>query len=456
MLLGCIADDFTGATDLANTLTRRGMSTVVLLSVPRGGAPVPGADAVVVALKSRSNPADEAVRMSLAALDWLRDAGLQPPQGNRQEINARVSAASGLSRTTLRETESGPQFYFKYCSTFDSTDAGNIGPVAEALLGALGEEFTVACPAFPTNQRTVYKGHLFVGDVLLSESGMRHHPLTPMTDPSLVRVLARQAKGKVGLVQHATVAQGPDAIRGALQTLCAEGCRFAIVDALSDADLVAIGAACADMKLITGGSGLAIGLPDNFRRAGLLRDAAADALPQVHGHAAVLAGSCSAATLRQVAVMRQRCEWFELDPFEIGAGGDLARKALEWAAPRVSAKPVLIYSTAEPGTVERVQAALGRGQAGHLIERTFGQIAQGLVQMGVRRLVVAGGETSGAVVAALGIEALRVGPEIDPGVPWTASVGDDPVALALKSGNFGADDFFLKAFQKLGTADGRR
>src|SRR5476649_2184574 len=233
MLLGCIADDFTGATDLANTLVRQGMSTVVLLGVPHGS--VPDADAVIVALKSRSIPAADAIKLSLGALDFLKRGGAR-------------------------------RYYFKYCSTFDSTDAGNIGPVAEALLAALGERFTIACLAFPTNKRTIYQGNLFVGDQLLSESSMRHHPLNPMTDSSLVRVLQRQARGKVGLIPFEVVEKGTDAIRGAIQALTAAGTRHAIVDALTDQHLLAIGAACADMKLLTGGSGLALGLPENFRR----------------------------------------------------------------------------------------------------------------------------------------------------------------------------------------------
>jgi uncharacterized protein YgbK (DUF1537 family) len=425
VLLGCIADDFTGATDLANTLTRRGMATVVLLGVPRPNMPAPDADAIVVALKSRSNPVAEAVEMSLASLAWLRRAGAQ-------------------------------QFFFKYCSTFDSTDAGNIGPVAEALLAALGERFTVACPAFPTNQRTVYRGYLFVGDVPLSESSMREHPLTPMTDSSLVRVLQRQSTGRAGLIAFDTVEQGPDAIRSAYDRLREGGVRFAIVDALTDAHLLRIGAACRDLKLVTGGSGLALGLPENFRRAGLLGKREADAPLRASGHAAVLAGSCSAATRRQVAQMKQRCPWLQLDPRDLRDGDHEVKKALEWAGSRLGADPVLIYSTAEPAAIEQAQALLGRERAGRLIETVMGKIARGLVDLGVRRLVVAGGETSGAVVTALGIEGLRVGSEIDPGVPWTAGIGEPALALALKSGNFGADDFFLKAFDKLRTADARR
>jgi uncharacterized protein YgbK (DUF1537 family) len=425
MLLGCIADDFTGATDLANTLTQQGMATVVLLGVPSPDVVFGDVDAVVVALKSRSIPAGDAVTQSLAALAWLQRRGAR-------------------------------QTYFKYCSTFDSTDAGNIGPVAEALLDALNDDFTVACPAFPTNGRTIYQGHLFVGASLLSESSMRHHPLTPMTDAWLPRVLQRQSRGRVGLIDFAVVERGSAAIRAAAARLRADGVRIAIVDALTDAHLVAIGAACADLKLLTGGSGLALGLPDNFRRAGLLRRHDVDRLPHVGGDAAVLAGSCSAATQRQVAYMAQRCESRALDPTALAVQASLPEEVLAWARTRLGDRPILIYSTTDPAAVKSVQGALGREQAGQLIEQAMGSIARGLVAAGVRRLVVAGGETSGAVVTALGIGGLRIGPEIDPGVPWTASVGERPLALALKSGNFGAADFFLKAFEKLAAADERR
>lgn len=418
ILLGCIADDFTGATDLANTLTRQGMATVVLLGVPRRDLAVPDADAAVIALKSRSIPAADAVRLSLAALAWLERAGAR-------------------------------QYYFKYCSTFDSTDAGNIGSVAEALLAALEIDFTVACPAFPTNGRTVYRGYLFVGDVLLSESSMRHHPLTPMTDALLVRVLARQSKGRVGLIAHDIVREGGPAIRGAMERLRADGVRLAIVDALADADLIAIGDACAGLRLLTGGSGLALGLPENFRRAGLLQPKSSHALPVVDGHAAVLAGSCSAATQRQVDYMKRQCDSFELDPIALRSRDDIVEKVLHWARPRLGERPLLVYSTADAPSVEKVQAALGRERAGHLVENAMGAIAKELVAMGVRRLIVAGGETAGAVVTALGVEGLRIGEEIDPGVPWTASIGNPPLALALKSGNFGSDDFFVKAFHIL-------
>src|SRR3954467_10214303 len=420
VLLGAIADDFTGATDLCNTLVRRGMHTVQLIGVPAEQDMPPGdADAVVVALKSRTIPAAEAIAMSLDALAWLRRAGAR-------------------------------QILFKYCSTFDSTDEGNIGPVAEALLDALRSDFTLFCPAFPENGRTIFKSYLFVGDLLLSESGMRDHPLTPMRDPSLVRVLQRQTTGRVGLVQHATVARGPAAIRAAFDALRAGGMRHAIVDAIADADLEAIGEAAADLPLITGGSGIALGLPENFRRQGLLGEGGgAGALPRIAGAAAVLSGSCSQATQAQLAYMRERAPVFAIDPIAAAGGRDIAREALDWAMPRLGDDPILISATAAPDEVAAVQQALGRKRAGALVEQIMANIARGLVERGVRRLVVAGGETSGAVVQALGVTGLRIGRQIDPGVPWTVSLGDQPLALALKSGNFGAPDFFLRAFDVL-------
>lgn len=415
LLLGCIADDFTGATDLANTLVKAGMRTIQLLGIPPADLAVPPADAIIVALKSRSNPASEAVAMSLAALRWLEGRGAR-------------------------------QIFFKYCSTFDSTDRGNIGPVADALLEAMGESFTVFNPAFPTNKRTVYKGYLFVADELLSESGMRHHPLTPMTDPSLVRVLQRQTAHKVGLVSYATVSQGPAAVSAQMARLRADGVRHAVLDSLSDEHLMVLGEACADVRLVTGGSGMAMGLPANFVRQGLLTPGQQAETPKVTGPAAVLSGSCSLATQAQVAHMLRDHEGFNLDPIRMAAGEDMVSQALAWAAGRLSERPLLIYSTAAPEQVSLTQKQLGREQAGGMIEQAMGEIARGLVARGVRRVLVAGGETSGAVVTALGVKGLTIGPEIDPGVPWTFSIGPASLALALKSGNFGSVDFFTKAF----------
>ena len=418
-VLGCIADDFTGATDLAGTLVRAGMRSVQMIGVPASPAVAIDAEAVVIALKSRTIPADEAIAQSLAALDWLQAAGCR-------------------------------QIFFKYCSTFDSTDAGNIGPVAEALMAALGADFTIACPAFPKNRRTVFKGHLFVGDALLHESGMQDHPLTPMTDSNLVRVLARQSKSEVGLVPFDRVRAGAGAITKDFAALGDGGARMAIVDALDEDDLMRIGEACAGLPLVTGGSGVAIGLPANYRKAELLGDpAAADALPAVEGASAILSGSCSRATQEQVRLAAERCPSFRIDPLALGAGEDLVAAALDWAGSRLGADPVLITATAEPEAVKRAQDELGVERAGTVVEDALSRIAQGLVAAGARRLIVAGGETAGAVVGRLGVTGLRIGPEIDPGVPWTVTLDEPPLALALKSGNFGAPDFFLKAFEAL-------
>jgi uncharacterized protein YgbK (DUF1537 family) len=401
-------------------LVRGGMRTVQVIGVPGDNDPAPDADAVVVALKSRTAPVGQAVRESLAALDWLRRAGCR-------------------------------QYFFKYCSTFDSTDEGNIGPVADALIDALGSGFALACPAFPTNARTVYQGHLFVGGVLLNESGMENHPLTPMKDANLVRVLSRQTDGTVGLVPFATVEQGAGAIRKAMTALKEQGRRYAIVDAVTDAHLVAIGEAAEAHALLTGGSGIAMGLPANFRRMGLLAEGAdPGGLPPAGGHAAVLSGSCSRATLAQLGAARAHLPVHEVDPLACPDAASLADAALAWAADRLGRTPVVIAASAPPDRVAAIQARLGQDAAGALIEDTLARVAQGLVARGVRRLVVAGGETSGAVVSRLGVRALRIGPEIDPGVPWTFAEGGGPgLHLALKSGNFGATDFFTKAFAVL-------
>ena len=425
-LIGCIADDFTGATDLANNLVRAGMRCVQTIGVPDGGAAVQ-ADAIVVALKSRTVPAAEAVEQSLAALRWLQAQGVE-------------------------------QVYFKYCSTFDSTPEGNIGPVTEALLDALhgpGQGFTIACPAFPVNQRTVFKGHLFVGDVLLSDSGMRHHPLTPMTDANLVRVMQAQTRRKVGLVAQDVVAAGPQAIRERFAALQAEGVGVAVVDAVSNEDLMLIGQALAGMPLVTAGSGIAIGLPQNWPQLQARgADVRADALPPARGAQAVVSGSCSVATNAQVLHFKQSGRpSLAIDPLAIAAGEDVAAQALAWAEPLLASGPVLFYATAEPSAVRAVQEKLGVARAGEMVEHTLSRIAAGLVQRGVRQLLVAGGETSGAVVQALGVQRMAIGPQIDPGVPWTSV--DTPlcpgeqVHVALKSGNFGSTDFFTKAFAQL-------
>lgn len=373
----------------------------------------------MIALKTRTAPPRAAIDASLAALEWLREAACS-------------------------------QFFFKYCSTFDSTDGGNIGPVAEALMDALQTPFTIACPAFPANGRSVFRGYLFVGDGLLHESGMRHHPLTPMTDSNLVRVLQRQCGRKVGLVHLESVRAGEAEIRKAFADVQCEGSAIAIVDADSASDLMAIGAASRDLPLLTGGSGLAMGLPANFRSKELIAgDTPAGRLPHIEGLEAVVSGSCSAATQRQVALMKMHAPAFPIDPLAVAAGADVVGEAVDWAAGRLRGGPLLIYATADATTVQKVQSELGTERAGILVERTLAAITCRLVDLGVRRLIVAGGETAGAVVNTLGVPGLRIGEEIDPGVPWTVSLGDRQLALALKSGNFGSDDFFLKAWSRL-------
>mgnify|MGYP003345580315 CR=1 FL=1 len=344
------------------------------------------------------------------------------------------------------QAQGAEQIYFKYCSTFDSTPEGNIGPVTEALMQALNCDFTIACPAFPAAGRTIYKGHLFVGDVPLDESGMRDHPLTPMRDANLVRVLQAQMQGKVGLIDYADVARGPEAIRARIDALKAAGVKAAIVDVLNNEDLLRLGCAVRDLPLVTAGSGVAIGLPQNYALSGVV----ANALPRVNGFRAVVSGSCSVATNAQVAhFKRQGGAARALDVAKLAAGEPEIACLLDWAKPLLATSPVLIYSTAEPADVQAIQSRLGAANAGQLIENALASLASALVEAGVDQMVVAGGETSGAVVQALGIEALRIGPQIDPGVPWTMSIGDKRIALVLKSGNFGGEDFFVKAFQVL-------
>jgi uncharacterized protein YgbK (DUF1537 family) len=416
LLLGCIADDFTGATDLANNLVRAGMRVVQAIGVPADPLDA-DVDAVVIALKSRTIAPAEAVAQSLDALRWLRAQGAR-------------------------------QIYFKYCSTFDSTPQGNIGPVTEALMDALHCDFTIATPAFPDNKRTVFKGYLFAGDVLLNESGMQNHPLTPMTDPNLVRVLQAQCKRRVGLIDYTVVARGAQAIEERIAQLKAEGVSIAVVDAVSNDDLLRMGPALKKMPLLTAGSGVAIGLPANF---GLAPSSQASALPKAGGNKAVVSGSCSLATNRQVQDFVQRGgAAMAIDPLRIASGADVVAEVLSWATPLIDKGPVLVYSTAEAGAVKSVQGRLGVEEAGAMVERTIASIVRGLVERGVHQLVVAGGETSGACVQALGIAQMQIGPQIDPGVPWCHAPSDaapeSGLHIALKSGNFGSDDFFTKAF----------
>jgi 3-dehydrotetronate 4-kinase len=422
--LGCIADDYTGASDLANTLTRQGLRTVQTIGVPADDLKMPEVDAVVVSLKSRSIEASEAVAKSLAAEKWLRGRGAS-------------------------------HVLFKICSTFDSTDKGNIGPVMDALRKESGDAIVLVTPAFPETGRTVYKGNLFVGSVPLNESPLKDHPLNPMHDSNLVRVLTRQSWTKVGLVELAVVTRGADAVRARLAELAGEGIGSAIIDAVFDRDLETIGLVASGHRLSVGASGIGLGLARALAARGEGARVAANAASEeaVGGSVACLAGSCSQATLGQIANAEEIMPVLHLDPDRVVAGKEEARRAVAWARERLGSGPLLIASSARPEEVAALQARHGRDAAGHAIEQAMADIAEGLVQAGVRRLVVAGGETSGAAVDRLGIPGFLVGEEIAAGVPVLravgAKIGTKPVdmLLALKSGNFGRPEFFSDALK---------
>jgi uncharacterized protein YgbK (DUF1537 family) len=420
LALGCIADDYTGASDLANTLTRCGLRTVQTIGVPSDDLKLPEVDAVVVSLKSRSIEAGIAVARSRAAEKWMRGRGAS-------------------------------HVLFKICSTFDSTDAGNIGPVMDALRADSGDTIVLVTPAFPETGRTVYQGNLFVGSVPLNESPLKDHPLNPMHDSNLVRVLARQSKTRVGLVDLAVIARGPDAVRAHLAELVKKGFGAAIVDAVFERDLETIGTVALDHRVSVGASGIGLGLARALVASGRAKPNEAKDISgkPVGGPAACLAGSCSQATLQQIAKAEQAMPVLHLDPEKVVAGRDETQRALGWARERLSKGPILIASSSTPDQVSALQARHGRDAAGHAIEQAMADIAEGLVKSGVRRLVVAGGETSGAVVDRLGIPGFLVGPEIAAGVPVLRAVGakDGEMLLALKSGNFGGPGFFGDALK---------
>jgi 3-dehydrotetronate 4-kinase len=412
--LGCVADDYTGGTDVASALRRQGLGTLLLFGPPRPDWAAADADAVVVALKSRNRPPAEAVAVSLAAQRWLREQGIGA-------------------------------LFFKYCSTFDSTDDGNIGPVADALLEAAGSRFTVVCPTSPEHGRTVHQGHLFVGDRLLSESSMRHHPLTPMTDPDLVRVLGRQTPHRVALVPSEEVRQGPAVVAAAFERLRGQEVRFAVTDATTDDDLATVAAAARDLPVVTGAAGLVRLLAASLaREPSTSRRERLSTAPLPGGPVLILAGSSSAATLEQVARARERFPAYRLDPVADPDPGDLRAKAVDWMDRHLEGGTVLVYASAPPS--ERDQAGSGAARA---LELTMAELARAAVGRGVRRIVVAGGETSGAVVDGLGIDRVVVAREEDLGVPWLVTSGPAPLALLLKSGNFGRPDLLLRAAEAL-------
>ena len=416
VLLGCIADDFTGATDIASFLVASGMRTVQLIGVPEKEMDLSNVDAVVVALKSRTQETQAAINDSVDTLKWLKNLDCE-------------------------------QYYFKYCSTFDSTVKGNIGPVADALLEALDEKFSIVCPALPVNGRTIYKGHLFVGNTLLNESGMENHPLTPMTDANVVRLLSSQTSAEVGLVDFDIINQGVSKTKEALELL-SKSCRYAVVDTLTTEHLMTIGHACRDVKLLTGGSGLAIGLADNFESKGLFTksDNSSD-LASVSGEAVIISGSCSKATREQVAIFQKKHPSFKVDPVSIQQGDISSDDVINWYEDNKHQTPLMIYATDSPKSVKASQEKLGVEQAGLLVEELMADVVAQLAKRGVNKFVVAGGETSGSVVQALNISSLKVGSTIAPGVPVMQTLSVEPKLVALKSGNFGDKDFFEKALQ---------
>lgn len=413
MILGVIADDFTGASDIANTLVRQRMSTALLTSIENVG-PVQ-ADAGIIALKTRSIPSTDAVAQSLAALDWLKNRDCR-------------------------------QFVFKYCSTFDSTPLGNIGPVAEAIAEALKVTGVICCPAFPANGRTVYQGHLFVNDKLLSESGMEKHPLNPMTDPNIRRWLSQQCKSPIGLIDHTLVRSGAVAVKVAISKM---GERLLIADAINDDDLLTLGEAAAGVPLITGGSGIAMGLPKNFRKAGLIAKTS-QTFSGISGSATILAGSCSVATRAQIAQHAQTYPVMKIDVGNLMAGSDQLPLLASFAASHANEMP-LIYSGDEADEILMLQQRYGQDLLATALDHLFRRLAVILSERGFSRIVVAGGETSGAVVSALEIKSFNVGPEIAPGAPCLVANSKRSLAMALKSGNFGDKDFFIKAIEMMGS-----
>jgi uncharacterized protein YgbK (DUF1537 family) len=413
--LGVIADDFTGASDVAGTLAGAGMRVVQTFGIPDSLMQLDNVDCIVVSLKTRSVPAAEAVKESLVAARALRSRGVQ-------------------------------QLYFKYCSTFDSTPEGNIGPVADALRKEFVPpgQVTVVAPGTPALQRTVYNGVLFAGTDLLQESSMRNHPLTPMTDSSVPRLLQAQTRNVVGHVGYSVLEAGTSAVQSRLRSLSDKGVHYAVIDTLSDRHLAVLGAAALEHPLVTGGSGLVGGLavarglrdkPTSLRTA------------RPAGPAVVIAGSCSEMTNAQIDTFRQFRPCFLVDPVAVAEGRDVVGEALLFARENLADGPILIHSTTTPQEVSRAQEELGQARAARITEDSLSAIAEGLVALGVRQLIVAGGETSGAVVRRLGITTARVGKEVSPGVPWLETKTGPGLSILLKSGNLGTRTLFLDAWE---------
>lgn len=408
-MLGVIADDFTGASDIASFLVENGLKTIQMNGVP-DYILQSEVDAIVISLKSRSNPVEEAISQSLQALDWLQQNGCK-------------------------------QFYFKYCSTFDSTEKGNIGPVTDALLDALQDNFTMICPALPVNGRTIFNGYLFVGNVLLNESGMQNHPITPMKDANLVRLMDKQAQGKTGLVSYADLMKGCEFVKSRFAELKQQGFRYAVVDSVDNSQLAVLAEAIADFKLVTGGSGLAAYIAARLS-GGKQGD---NALLPSKAKTVVLSGSCSVMTNKQVAKYAEKAPHFYLDVAQSVANPTYVDELAQWVIANLDhALAPMVYATVSPEKLKQIQVEFGADKASHAIENTFAQLAQKLKAAGVVNFITAGGETSSIVVQQLGFTGFHIGKQIAPGVPWLKAL-DDNIFLALKSGNFGTEDFFAFA-----------
>lgn len=422
--LGCIADDYTGASDIASQLAEQGVRTVQLFGVPDANIVIaPDTQVIIIGLKTRTQKVDDAIKESLGALSFLKNKGCS-------------------------------RFYFKYCSTFDSTPAGNIGPVADALAVELDSNSVIFCPAFPKNGRTVYQGHLFVNDVLLSESSLANHPLTPMSDANLVRWLGQQTKMKVGLLGSESLDKGLEASKNKVEELLTQGCQRIIVDTLNSNHLDVLGELCRDYKLVSGGSALAPALVDAWRKQGLILSNSSAQInkPALKGHAVILSGSCSEKTNRQLAVWRaQGGAAYFLDPKQLMSSNCAVEDAINWVREHIKVEPVLVYATSPANQVAMLQAQFGSDALGQKVEQAFVDIAKQLTQKSTQVLIVAGGETSGAVVSGLNLKALTIGPTIASGVPWMYQYGNEPLAIVLKSGNFGSEQFYRDAIECLAT-----
>ncbi|NBI42431.1 hypothetical protein GVX76_02820 [[Haemophilus] felis] len=408
-MLGIIADDFTGASDIASFLVENGLNTIQMNGVPSSPLTTK-VDAIVISLKSRSNPGGDAIAQSLNALDWLKTNGCD-------------------------------QFYFKYCSTFDSTEKGNIGPVTDALLDQLEENFTIICPALPINGRTIFNGYLFVGQALLNESGMQNHPTTPMKDANLVRLMDKQAKGKTGLVSYVDLMKGADFVKERFATLRQQGYRYAVIDSVDNSQLAVLAEAIADFKLVTGGSGLAAYMAARLSKG----QKSTNALVPNKASSVVLSGSCSVMTNKQVAQYAKKAPHIYLDVEQSLSNPQYAEELTQWVLNHIDHEfAPMVYATVAADKLKEIQQTFGAEKASQAIEHTFAKLAQNLYQAGVKNFITAGGETSSIVVQQLGFSGFHIGKQIAPGVPWLKALESD-VYLALKSGNFGDEEFFTVA-----------